>query len=268
VPTRLAELGVVRSIAVEDPWPTNLYWRMLLADGRVVQAPVTIQELHLRGSHGLVEICARAVVEFCKRNGPVPKPTHEAGTPDLAATIVGYRAWKVASRAIGQEVGLRPLGGGADHWRGAEEVRARCGTMFHAAPDPSHHCGWNAWHDPLRVERELRRGRVVGAIACRGRVEVHRDGFRAEWARPICLAYHDDAQLRMEELDIDGRRFEYPAVGCVGLRGSPWSIARPYIEQLASRLGLPAVPFGQLEAFAREHGSPVPAGMRPAGSAV
>jgi hypothetical protein len=262
VPTRLAELGVVRSIAVEDPWPTNLYWRMLLADGRVVQAPVTIQELHLRGSHGLVEICARAVVQFCKRNGPVPKPTHEAGTPDLAATIVGYRAWKVFNRGVGMaEVGLRPLGGGSDHWRGAEEVRAYCGTKFHAAPDPSHHCGWNAWHDPRRVAVEMRRGRVVGAIACRGRVEVHHDGFRAEWARPICLAYSDDAQLRMEEMDL-------PELGRVGLRGSPWSVSREYIEQLASRLGLPAVPFGQLEAFAREHGSPVPAGMRPDGSAV
>jgi hypothetical protein len=46
------------------------------------------------------------------------------------------------------------------------------------------------------------------------------------------------------------------------------TISREYIEQLASGLGLPAVPYGQLEAFAREHGSPVPAGMRPSGSAV
>jgi hypothetical protein len=251
---------VVRSIAVEDPWPTNLCWRMLLADGRVVVAPVTIQQLHeasrLPTASSLVELCARAVQQELRRGGPVPKPTHEPGPPDLAQTVVGFRAWSL--RAAGE---LGPIGSGKADWRGAAEVRALCASRFHASPDPDCHCGWNAWHDPLHVKNDCERGRlIVGAIAARGRIEVHTDGFRSEWARPICLAYPDAEEAPQYVIDQVPRRKHAIVLAPEGPREKT---VRDHVEAIARQHGLPAVPFGRLEAFAREHGSPVPPSLRP-----
>jgi hypothetical protein len=59
----------------------------------------------------------------------------------------------------------------------------------HAAPAPECECGIHAWHPARRSARRVlaNRGQVPGVVEAGGAVEVHRDGFRAERARPFAV---------------------------------------------------------------------------------
>ena len=73
---------------------------------------------------------------------------------------------------------------------GGEWLTASCAVdPRHAAPAPGCTCGIHAWHPrPERARHVLGyRGRVSGVVEAGGAVEVHRDGFRAERARPYAF---------------------------------------------------------------------------------
>ena len=162
-----------------------------------------------------------------------------SGAPDFLEPVVGYRAWRL--RGDGE---LRPFSlAGADPWRPGVN-RARCefasfvgkrrAQRRHRAPAPTCMCGIYALHDH-RDERLDFDDQAVGAIAAWGEMEVHRTGFRAEYACVIALA--DDPRMPARE--------------------------RTRLRRAAERYGVAVVPFDELEAEALRHAAPLPPSALP-----
>ena len=107
----------------------------------------------------------------------------------------------------------------------------------HTAPEATCACGLYAWHDVTRLPRPpgWEAEWVYGAVLAWGTTEVHADGFRAEFAEPVVLAYSDDQTHR--------------------------HVRR--VQAIASELGLRAVELERLEEAAAELGEPVPEELRP-----
>lgn len=108
--------------------------------------------------------------------------------PGLDDYVIGYRSWLIQSGQLGA------WGMGTDVWRGNAEVQATCRFDLHPAPSPGCHCGFHCFHDVASAIgddyfklTDDPRIAVLGAVRCRGNLEVHHDGFRAEYAQPICL---------------------------------------------------------------------------------
>lgn len=158
--------------------------------------------------------------------------------PDFIQPAAGYRAWRV-----GQRGELLPFGVTAGPWaRGVNEAtceRHFIGwrpTTIHAAPDPDCTCGFYALHDPSdeRLDFYTRAGSThnpaVGAIAAWGDMQVHRTGFRAQFACVIALAEHP----RMPRCE------------------------REAVRRAAERYGVPFVPWDELRAAALREAAPLP----------
>jgi hypothetical protein len=112
--------------------------------------------------------------------------------PLVAGPVYGIRSWRLAWRDD------RPIMSGAfqdARWSpGTEPTRAYCAVAHHQAPAPDCGCGIYGIH-PNRFSdwahlsngRSGERNNLVGIIEAWGRVELHDDGFRAEYARPYAL---------------------------------------------------------------------------------
>lgn len=109
----------------------------------------------------------------------------------------------------------------------------------HAAPDEECECGLYSWrrpvdawsHDPRCAAAAL----VVGAVASWGRLQVHGDGFRAEHACVVTLAYPEDTD--------------------------PGALTK--LHRVASLYHVELVPLSELEEAASRHGTPLPDSLRP-----
>lgn len=119
--------------------------------------------------------------------GPTQAVPARESEQTLSKHIVGFRLWKV-----GPNEELVPLfhARGGD-WKGNKWVEAH-GCVVHEAPAPGCHCGFNAFHEPAgalrQYAKEAKGGDIVlGAIQAKGRIEVHWEGFRCQWARPIAV---------------------------------------------------------------------------------
>jgi len=169
-------------------------------------------------------------------------------TPDLMEHVVGFRAWRLVGHA------LAPIGNGIDTWDGGNEVHAICGYAdrfrkrtgvvafmpagrqpapsyaWHEAPHTACECGLYAWHDADAVATGP--GRVLGAVAARGAVEVYEHGFRAQFARPVLIAYEREDE-------------------------------RASITRLGRRLGIDVCAFDEIAERALEFGQPVGYVLRP-----
>jgi len=162
--------------------------------------------------------------------------------PDLAAPVVGFRAWRLGrERLLSPYIPLR--------WDG-RTMHAECydanrsllrgeGWLAepHASPDPRCQCGIYAYHRPGLRAYYGEWAWAEGVITAWGRIEVHADGFRAEHARIEALA-------RPER---DG-----PAV-------------RETIERIATDLGVPLLVRSELAEAAEAHGGALPPALRPDG---
>jgi hypothetical protein len=135
---------------------------------------------------------------------PSSAPAPPAGPPVFVpGRLYGLRQW-TPSRG---EDGAILLGGRYvdDQWRaGGESTWARCrpGVPHPAgekAPAAACTCGLHAWH-PWAIARQpswsikgpigaVLNGplRIVGIVEGWGKVHIHREGFRAEYARPVLL---------------------------------------------------------------------------------
>jgi hypothetical protein len=106
----------------------------------------------------------------------------------VPSPLYGLRTWSVVG-----EQGEERLAGPQQStpWPDAGGwLTARCARAGgHAAPAPDCECGIHAWHPTKRAARRVlaNRGQVPGVVEASGAVEVHRDGFRAERARPFAV---------------------------------------------------------------------------------
>jgi hypothetical protein len=105
----------------------------------------------------------------------------------------------------------------------------------HESPHPDCQCGIYAYHSPGARSYYGEVWWCEGVVAAWGRIEVHADGYRAEFARVEALGVPDLGNPKLEA-----------AVHAVG-----------------ATLGVPVMPSAALPAFAAELGDPVPDRLRP-----
>lgn len=161
-----------------------------------------------------------------------------ARPPDLIEPVVGYREWRIQGTRL-----VSPFASSVT-W-GREALKARCmpnlfpvgrGTETHSAPAPASECvcGIYAFFEPMWRWEAGASGRLVaGAVILWGRIEVHRDGMRAEYARPVVLAL--------------------PRFGA----------NERAIGMIAGRLDLEVAPLDELRACALRYGQPLPNSLMP-----
>lgn len=120
--------------------------------------------------------------------------------PTFSEAVIGFRAWKLADdgtlwpRSIS---GLERLC--AEPWEPGPN-RARCvyvgfSRSPHPVPGADCDCGLYAHHTVGELRRYRREDDVLGAVAAWGDMQVHRTGFRAQYAQVVALvAVHDTAR--------------------------------------------------------------------------
>jgi hypothetical protein len=107
--------------------------------------------------------------------------------PLVPSPLYGLRTWSVAG-GHGSERLAAPQRG--TPWPdGGAWLTARCAVDTHDAPARGCACGIHAWHPGRRAARRVlgARGAIPGVVEAAGAIELHRDGFRAERARPRAL---------------------------------------------------------------------------------
>lgn len=163
-----------------------------------------------------------------------------ASAPDLIEPVVGFRKWRlVRDRLSSPFIPLR--------WEEAE-AHAECfpanrTLLFgkgwldqpHRAPHPDCKCGIYAYHRPPSRGPIPYLDRITGIVALWGKIEVHRDGMRAEHARIGALAYLADL----------GRDHEQR------------------VRSIADGLGVDVVEQSELALAAQDYGRRLPAEMIP-----
>jgi len=108
--------------------------------------------------------------------------------PLVPSPLFGLRTWS----AVGAHGSERLA---APHRRtpwpdGGNWLTARCERdPQHEAPASGCACGIHAWHPGRRSAKKVlgMRWEIPGVVECAGAVEVHREGLRAERARPYAL---------------------------------------------------------------------------------
>lgn len=171
----------------------------------------------------------------------------------LTRKVIGYRMWRLVDGE------LRPSNENFSAWKVGEN-RAKCekdsflasvGLLLnayttggteetapanHDAPHAACDCGFYGWHSLERLAQHAPSDGVIhGAFAAWGKVEVHADGFRAEYAQPVVFGYSDLYTLR----------------------------AHRAAEEFAHTHGIRLVSLEELPEFASVFGQPVPEDLRP-----
>jgi hypothetical protein len=112
------------------------------------------------------------------------EPTELAeGVPDLIEPLVGFRDWRVERGGLVSK--YTPV-----VWREAV-MCARClAGRGHRAPHPSCGCGVSAYREPQTRFATVDFRGVSGIVSLWGRVQLHTDYVRAEYARIEALAVY------------------------------------------------------------------------------
>ncbi len=144
---------------------------------------------------------------------PAERPPRRAPRQHTGV-IHGVRRWAVH---IDERYGVLCGYAGAGWLAGGKPTRARCLAATpswssacvgephasHPAPGPDCSCGLYAVHPRLATDVPTRVRAwaggtvylpmgVLGVVEAWGRIELHSQGFRAEFARPVALAVHSD----------------------------------------------------------------------------
>lgn len=172
---------------------------------------------------------------------------------DLTTEVVGFRQWYVSRDLELMSTGLRRVPWAVDvntaECRAVWPYGALAGTSNPCGSTPARAglcgCGLYGLHDPSEFWYGRSSGIAVffdsahpdplvsGVITAWGDIQVHWQGFRAQYARVAALA----------------------------LPESPRD--RAVVEVVAARYGVPCVPVDQLAQVAREFGDTIPSGLRP-----
>jgi hypothetical protein len=165
-------------------------------------------------------------------------------TDKLDFEVIGFRQWNV-------DGDLRLTSSAMQYAWTPGVNEAKCckgqGKPCKYAPNPKCECGLYALHAPefwygddaaiqgmsMFTVGGMSGMYVAGLLSAWGRMEVHHNGFRAQYAQPVAIAVPD--------------------------RKRDAAIARA----VAAEYSLPTVPQSELERIAPEFGSPVPESMRP-----
>lgn len=162
----------------------------------------------------------------------VPK---QVDTPLFSEAVVGYRRWRLDDWVLSPLNYSKP-------WRpGVNKAVCQPGSYMrtyssyggdidspHKAPHHGCHCGMNAFFEPKGIREG---GDVLGAVVGWGDLQVHPDGFRAEYAQIVALVG-----------------------GHVG----------PDLTAVATLYNVPIVEtITDMQVEASKHGSPLPESLRP-----
>ena len=166
-----------------------------------------------------------------------------SAAPDLAAPVVGFRAWRiVGDRLMSPYIPCR--------WEGRDlhavcfpanrrlfspKMRESWLSEPHVSPHPDCQCGIYAYHRPGTQSYYGEWLWTEGVLSVWGRIEVHADGLRAEHGRVEALALPP--------------------------RNDPER--REAVEAVAARLGVELVAREELRAVADALGGPLPEVLRP-----
>jgi glycine cleavage system H protein len=153
--------------------------------------------------------------------------------PDFAAPILGFRVWRLR-----WDGALVPWSAGAaGAWVPGVNAAVCLHGRDHVPPGRECTCGiyaladWQDYrlHDP---------GQVVGAIAGWGEVEVHRTGFRAQYACVLGLSVPERCPAKLRELlEAAAERYVVPLV--------PLDALEPIGLEYAQPLAFDAIPRGR-----------------------
>jgi hypothetical protein len=171
----------------------------------------------------------------------IEQQDRELHAPDLIEPVVGFREWRIRDGQLVSPYVDLPWEAGplrATCLPRSDRVRVARGATGHRepAPAPQCACGIYAYFEPYRREWSPAYGWLVaGAVILWGRIEVHRGGMRAEYARAAALA-------------LPSRAFP---------------IRRRLIKQVAERLEVEVVSRGDLRDAALRHGRPIPSALLP-----
>ena len=141
----------------------------------------------------------------------------------LDQPVIGFRVWRIDGEDL--------VAVGGERWPVGDNVAACRRNPRHAPPESACGCGIYALHEP--IDQAIWPGHVIGAVVAWGSLQVHLDGFRAQYARPIAIAGGSCAE-------------------------------REALAPLTRRYGLTTVEPPQLEVVASEFGRPIPPAHRPA----
>lgn len=250
---RLGPLGVVEVTVAQPSLGLGAQMTMRLSNGQTVQA-----------FGGDIEQCLRHAEAGLRKHGPeralpaTPEPLRRTGK------ALGFRSWKLEGYKL---LSANP---GYGDWKIGEPTEATCRTsgvgltlaqaqhaIFnfaktpnqirqeagmpetgHEAPHPDCQCGLYALHAPEFMSR-WHSGEplmVHGAVLGWGRMEVHAEGWRAQYAQPVMLAFDGDQQSYNH---------------CQRVRA------------MGDELGLPVAEWPDFEREARKLAEPVPTELRP-----
>ena len=181
---------------------------------------------------------------------PLPEATQPTepsdAPPRVEGEVIGFRSWQLDGYK------LRSANAWAGHWtigvneavcKYREQYRSAVGLVprevtaqrgSHDAPERTCGCGLYAYHEPQLASFPGDES-VWGAVKAWGKLEVHHGGFRAQYAEPVALAYHQEQSYRHVEK----------------------------LKAVAGELGLPLVEASDLQQAAAQYGKPVGEELRP-----
>lgn len=190
---------------------------------------------------------------------------------DLTEKVIGFRGWAISRGEHGLTLGSTGIGGEwepgvneavckrdyeAERQHNMQMQMMRMGSLsgtstgydryrpppwyqrFHAAPHPGCDCGFYAVHELDHANRWNGTQSILGAVTAWGRMEIHREGFRAQYIQPVLLALPEEVAK------------DYP-------------YAAELLRECAARYGCGIVKSDELEKAAQEFGEPVPENLKP-----
>jgi len=160
----------------------------------------------------------------------------------VPSPLYGLRTWSVVGPSGEERLAGPQL---ATPWPDSGAWLTAACAAGHAAPGPECSCGIHAWHPTRRSARRVLaiRREVPGVVEARGAIEVHRDGFRAERARPFAVLVAPRANAALarrlagaydaELVAVDG-----PGVILAWCRERGLGLEPPVIQELLGPAGL------------------------------
>jgi hypothetical protein len=170
-------------------------------------------------------------------------PVPDRPAPDLVEPVIAYHSWRVVEGELVSPFVRERWDGGvatARCVRGGARARGELLLSEHHSPHPDCRCGIHAYFEPRSAVSDVDFRRVLGVVAVWGRMEMHPEGVRAEFAQ-------------IQALGVSGA-------------WSRWH--RADVAAIAERLEIPLVDEASLAAVAREaSGRPVVPAPREPGRA-